>query len=89
VGVTVELTYDMAKSLGVERFEVEDAETVADVIRAARDRFTGEQGSEEFDRLSRLAAVAVNGVLMSYRRGRRTRLAPGDIVTFVKAAAGG
>jgi molybdopterin converting factor small subunit len=33
--------------------------------------------------------VAVNGVLSSHRRGMKTRLADGDVVTFVKAAAGG
>jgi molybdopterin converting factor small subunit len=31
----------------------------------------------------------VNGVLSNHRRGMKTRLADGDIVTFVKAAAGG
>jgi molybdopterin converting factor small subunit len=87
VPVTVELTYDMAKALGVQRFEVETAGTVADVVRVARERF-GERG-ELFDRLTSRAAVAVNGVLSSYRKGRKTRLADGDTVAFVKAAAGG
>jgi molybdopterin converting factor small subunit len=84
--VTVELTYDMSKTLGVRRFEVEDAATVSDVVRAARERF---EAGDAFDRLSRVAAVAVNGVLVSHRKGLKTRLADGDTVAFVKAAAGG
>jgi molybdopterin converting factor small subunit len=33
--------------------------------------------------------VAVNGVLVNYRKGLKTPLADGDRVSFVKAAAGG
>ena len=87
MSITVELTYDMSKQLGLQRFEVEAAETVADAVRLARERF-GDRG-EDFDRLTRVAAVAVNGVLSSYRRGMKTRLEDGDTVAFVKAAAGG
>ena len=85
--VTVELTYDMGKELGESRFELEGVRTVADVLRAARARFGDDAAS--FERLSSRAAVAVNGVLTSHRRGRKTKLADGDVVTFVKAAAGG
>ena len=85
--VTVELTYDMSKELGVQRFEVEGAATVEDALRLARERFG--EASGRFDELSRVAAVAVNGVLMSHKRGRKTPLADGDTVTFVKAASGG
>jgi molybdopterin converting factor small subunit len=87
MGVTIELTYDMGKELGEHRFEVASAATVADVIREARQRF-GERG-ESFDRLTRRAAISVNGVLTSYRKGLKTKLEDGDIVAFVKAAAGG
>jgi molybdopterin converting factor small subunit len=44
---------------------------------------------EEFERLTRVAAVSVNGVLASHRRGLRTPVADGDRVMFVKASAGG
>jgi hypothetical protein len=44
VAVTVELTYDMSKELGVQSFELEDVRTVADVLSAARERF-GEKAS--------------------------------------------
>jgi len=87
MAVTVELTYDMSKALGLRRFEVEDARTVADVVRVARERFA--DSDEPFDALAQRAAVAVNGVLANYRRGMKTPLADGDTVTFVKAAAGG
>jgi molybdopterin converting factor small subunit len=87
MSVTVELTYDMSKELGVQRFELDDAETVADVLRLTRSRFEGHEKS--FDDLSRVVAVAVNGVLINYRKGAKTRLGDGDTVTFVKAAAGG
>ena len=87
MGVTVELTYDMAKALGVPRFEVDGAATVRDVVRAAEARFAGT--GESFERLTRVSAIAINGVLMGYRKGMRTRLADGDRVSFVKAAAGG
>ncbi len=86
--ITVELTYDMAKALGgVRRFQVDGARTVADVVRLTRERFP--DGAAQFETLTRLAAVAVNGVLVNYRRGMSTTVGAGDTVTFVKAAAGG
>lgn len=87
MSVTVQLTYEMRKALGADRVEIDGAQTVADVARMLRDRF-GAQG-ERFDALAQRAAVAVNGVLVSYRRGMRTPVADGDVVAFVKAAAGG
>ena len=87
MSITVELTYDMGKALGVPRFEVDGARTVADVVKMARDRF-GEAG-DDFETLTRVAAVAVNGVLINHRKGMKTPLADGDVVVFVKAAAGG
>ena len=87
MSVTVELTYDMAKALGVPRFEVDGATTVRDVVREAEARFA--TTGESFERLTRVSAIAINGVLMGYRKGMKTRLADGDRVSFVKAAAGG
>lgn len=87
MSITVELTYDMSKALGARSLEVEGAATVADVLRLTRERF-GERAAE-FERLTRVAALAVNGVLATHRRGLRTPVADGDRVTFVKAAAGG
>ncbi len=87
MSVTVELTYDMSKALGVQRFELEEVRTVADVVRLARARFG--EGEESFEKLTRVAAVAVNGVLINHRKGMKTRLADGDTVTFLKAASGG
>jgi molybdopterin converting factor small subunit len=87
VSVTVELTYEMGKALGTGRFEIDGAETVADVVRMTRERF-GERAAA-FARLSRVAAVSVNGVLVTHGRGLRTAVADGDRVMFVKAAAGG
>lgn len=87
MGVTVELTYDMAKALGGTReLELAGATTVGDAVRQARERFGD---ADRFDALSRVTAVAVNGTLVNYRRGLRTKLADGDVVAFVKAAAGG
>jgi molybdopterin converting factor small subunit len=82
--VTVELTYDMSKMLGTDRFDVEGVATVKDLIAKAR-----EHVGPTFEEQTRLAAVAVNGVLTSHKHGLRTKLADGDIVSFVKAAAGG
>jgi len=87
VSITVELTYDMSKALGARSLEVEGAATVADVVRLTRERF-GERAAE-FERLTRVAALAVNGVLATHRRGLRTPVADGDRVMFVKASAGG
>jgi molybdopterin converting factor small subunit len=87
VSITVELTYDMAKALGTPQLQLEGAATVADAVRLARERFS--EGDPVFDQLSRVTALAVNGVLVNYRKGMRTRLADGDVVAFVKAAAGG
>jgi molybdopterin converting factor small subunit len=87
VSVTVELTYDMSKAVGVRRVDVQGARTVRDVLRLTRERF-GERAGE-FDTLTRVTAVAVNGVLVNHRRGLRTEVADGDTVMFLKAAAGG
>jgi molybdopterin converting factor small subunit len=86
MSITVELTYDMAKKLGEQRFEVDGVSTVADVVEQARRRFGN---ADEFEQLSRVAAVAVNGVLVNHRKGLKTALSAGDTVAFVKAAAGG
>ncbi len=85
--ITVELTYAMGKALGANRFEVENATTVADVIEKTKARF-GDKAAE-FEKLTKIATVAVNGVLMSYRKGKKTKLTDGDVISFVKAAAGG
>ena len=87
MSITVEVTYDMSKALGVRQFEVESARTVQDVVRLTREKF-GERG-ETFAKLTRVAAVAVNGVLVNHRQGMSTALADGDTVAFLKAAAGG
>jgi molybdopterin converting factor small subunit len=87
MSITVEVTYDMAKALGMRRFEVEGVGTVQDVVRITRERF-GEQGGL-FEKLTRVAAVSVNGVLINHKRGMSTALADGDTVVFLKAAAGG
>ena len=85
MSVAVQLTYAMAKELGTQRLELEGAKTVADVLRLTRERFAGAR----YDELTRVAAVAVNGVLVNYQRGKNTPVHDGDIVAFVKAAAGG
>ncbi len=85
--IRVELTYDMSKALGRHRLEIESASTVADVVAQTRARF--EERGAEFEKLTRVAAIAVNGVLVNHKKGMKTRLADGDRVGFVKAAAGG
>ena len=87
MSVTVELTYDMSKAFGARRVDVQGARTVRDVLRLTRERF-GERAAE-FDTLTRVTAVAVNGVLVNHRHGLRTEVADGDTVMFLKAAAGG
>jgi molybdopterin converting factor small subunit len=87
MSITVELTYDMSKALGTRSFDVATASNVAEVVRATREKF-GAKG-EEFEKLSRVAAIAVNGVLVNHREGMKTKLADGDTVAFLKAAAGG
>jgi molybdopterin converting factor small subunit len=87
MSITVEVTYDMSKALGTNRFEVEGAKSVEDVLRLTRDKF-GQQ-PDDFEKLTRVASIAINGVLVSYRRGVRSPVADGDTVTFLKPAAGG
>ena len=87
MSITVQLTYDMAKEIGTNRLEVSGAKTVNDVLRLTRASFVTE--SENFEKLTRVAALAVNGVLVNHRRGMRTAVQDGDRVAFVKAAAGG
>lgn len=86
MGVSVQLTYAMAKELGAQHLELEGARTVADVLRMTRERFAT---AGRYDELTRVAAVAVNGVLVNYQRGAKTPVRDGDRVAFVKAAAGG
>ena len=87
MGVTVELTYEMSKELGENRFEV-DAADVADVVEATRERFGAK--ARGVRRAPHPPAVAVNGVLVRHRRAMQARAsADGDRVSFVKAAAGG
>ena len=87
MSVTVQMTYEMARALGAPRFEVEGARTVADAIERVRGRI-GDAGGD-FEKLTRVAAIAVNGVLVNHQRGLKTAVADGDVVAFVKAAAGG
>jgi len=82
--VTVEPTYEMYKSLGVSKFELDDVQTVADVINRSRDKV-----GPDFEKFVRVAAVVINGVMVNHRKGSATRLADGDVVSFVKASAGG
>jgi molybdopterin converting factor small subunit len=86
MSIRVELTYDMSKALGLQSFDIESPATVRDVVEETETRF---EGGEEFAKLARLAAIAVNGVLINYRKGMKTKLRDGDRVGFVKAAAGG
>jgi molybdopterin converting factor small subunit len=86
MSIRVELTYDMSKALGLQSFDIESPATVRDVVEQTETRF---EGGEEFAKLARLAAIAVNGVLINYRKGMKTKLRDGDRVGFVKAAAGG
>jgi len=87
MSVTVELTYDMSKAFGERRIEVPQAGTVKEAVAAVQAAFA-ERG-EEFTPLSRVTAVAINGVLMNHRKGMKTRLQDGDTIAFVKAASGG
>lgn len=87
MSITVELTYDMSKELGVPRFEVEGARTVQDVVRMTREKFGAR--ADAFEKLTRIAAVVVNGVLINHQDGMSTQLTDGDTVGFLKAAAGG
>jgi molybdopterin converting factor small subunit len=82
--VTVELSYEMSKVFGTERMVIEDVRTVAELVDKAR-AAVGDTIDEHISH----AAVVVNGVMINHRRGMRTKLADGDIVSFVKAAAGG
>ncbi len=84
MSVRVELTYEMSKVLGSPVVEVEAA-TVGEAVAGARGGFD----PETWERLAARTAIAVNGVLIRYRDRLATRLDDGDVVSFVKAAAGG
>ena len=85
--ITVELTYEMSKTLGERRIELTKAQSVAEVVEQTAARFASDR--DQFEKLSRVSAIAVNGVLVGHRKGLKTKLESGDRVTFVKAAAGG
>ena len=86
MSIQVELTYDMSKALGQRTFELETATTVREVVAQTAVQFSA---SDDFEKLVRCTAVAVNGVLVNYRKGLKTKLVDGDRVGFVKASAGG
>ena len=86
MSIQVELTYDMSKVLGLQKFELKEASTVRDVVAQTAVRFSE---LEDFEKLVRVTAIAVNGILMNYRKGMKTKLVDGDRVGFVKAAGGG
>lgn len=86
MSITVELTYDLAKALGERRIEIDAPATLQDVLRRTRERFGGQ--GETFDKLTRVTALVVNGVLMN-RQQKSSPLKDGDRVSFLKAAAGG
>ena len=86
MSIPVELTYDMSNAAGLQSFDIESAATVRDVVEQTETRF--ERG-DEFSKCTRVAAITVNGVLVSHRKGMKTKLRDGDRVGFVKAAAGG
>jgi len=87
MSVTVELTYDMSKAFGERRIEVPVAGTVKEAVAAVEAAFDAR--GEQLAPLSRVTAIAVNGVLMNHRKGLKTRLQDGDTIAFVKAASGG
>jgi molybdopterin converting factor small subunit len=87
MSISVELTYDMSKALGDRRIAVEPVATVKELLQAVRGRFASQ--ADDFERLTRVTSIAVNGVLISHRKGLKSRLADGDRVAFLKAAAGG
>jgi molybdopterin converting factor small subunit len=87
MSITVELTYDLSKVLGSRHLQLEGAATVADAVRLTRERFAGRV--ETFDKLIRVANLAVNGVLINHARDQQTPLKDGDRLTFLMAAAGG
>jgi len=87
MSVTVEFSYDMGKEFGERRLDVSDAATVKDLIARLKKLF--EERGKSLPELSRVTAVAVNGVLVKHKKGMKTKLADGDTVAFVKAAAGG
>ncbi len=87
MSITVELTYDLAKALGIRHFVIDGPANLQDILRLTRERF-GEQG-QTFDKLTRVTAMVVNGVLVNRKRGMSEPLKDGDRVSFLKAAAGG
>jgi molybdopterin converting factor small subunit len=87
MSITVELTYDMSKALGPRHFQLDGAATVAEAVRLTRERFAAQ--AEAFDKLTRVANLAVNGVLINHARDQQTPLRDGDRLTFLMAAAGG
>ena len=44
MSITVELTYDLAKALGVRRLELEGTPTLREVLQLTRGRFGAEGG---------------------------------------------
>jgi molybdopterin converting factor small subunit len=87
MSITVELTYDMAKALGERRFCLEGVRTLAEVLHLTRQHF--ETRDLDFDQLTRVTGIVVNGVLIHHKQGLGTPLQDGDRVGFMKAAAGG
>jgi len=87
MSVTVELSYDMSKAFGERRIALERPANVKAALAEVESRFN--TAGADFKSLSRVTAIAINGVLVNHRRGMKTALVDGDVVAFVKAASGG
>ena len=87
MSVTVELSYDMSKEFGERRIALDGPANVRAALAEVEARF--DTAGVDFKTLSRVTAVAINGVLVNHRRGMKTALSDGDVVAFVKAASGG
>ncbi len=87
MSVTVELSYDMSKAFGERRITLSSPANVKAALSEVEARFVA--AGADFKSLSRVTAIAINGVLVNHRRGLKTALFDGDVVAFVKAASGG
>ena len=82
--------YELAGRRHVVELEVPEDYTVLELARLLEEKFPGLRGRlVEGDKIAEEAKVLVNGRLIDWLGGEKTRLSDGDTVAFFPPAAGG
>ena len=83
--IKVRLAASLGKLAGSPELEVEAA-TVKELIAEVKKRF---QGDTDFLAKLKMSNLIVNDTNVNYLKGLKTKLKPGDVITFFPPVGGG